>query len=135
MKWIQRPTKTGKRAAAAAFQEVCGEVNDAFQQAIASDVWEWPNPPTPRDIVDSGRLLRSNSGPKFVNGFGANTQTVNFEWQAPYAAALYAGYRLGGKTFPGRPWCDAVLGTRPVSGISVFDFGQEFPKNIQNNLA
>lgn len=134
IKWVQRPTEKGKKAAEAAFQDVCKEVNEAFQNAIGNDVWDWPNPPSPRDIVDTGRLLRSNTGPKFTKGYGTASQSVSFEWSASYASALYVGFRMGGKTYPGRPWCDAVLGTQSVSGVQQFDFGEQFPKAIQNNL-
>lgn len=134
IKWSDQPTKKGKKAAAAAFQEVAKEVNEAFQKAISTSAWEWPNPPSPRDIVDTGRLLRSNTGPRFTSGYGSSAPSVSFEWTAPYASALYAGFRVGGKTYPGRPWCDAVLGTTPVSGIPQFDFAERYPKAIQNNI-
>ncbi|WP_216915941.1 MULTISPECIES: hypothetical protein [unclassified Synechococcus] len=119
--------QASEKAAAAVFQTL----NARFQAALAKPVYSW-NPVTtirsngqevgsPRNIIDTGLLRQSNTGPT-INGLRAE-----FRWTAPYAAAVHEGARLSnGTLLPARPWTGAVLGTEPVSGIEPFDYKKAF---------
>lgn len=100
-----------------------------LQQEISKDVYAWPtqtrqggaivtnrvNGPvtTPRDIVDTGTLLNSQTTPQ-VEG---NTLTI--AWSAPYSlAVLQGGYVIvrsnGSYIAPGRDWITPALRERPL---------------------
>lgn len=59
--------------------------------------WEWPNDPSPRDVVDYGQLRSSIT---------AAPDGTLLEWlhavNVEYATPVLLGYRVGTKTFPGR---------------------------------
>jgi hypothetical protein len=118
--------RTSEKAAAAIFQIL----NARFQAALAAPVYEW-NPGvnttrsngqtvgSPRNIVDTGLLRQSNTGPE-INGL-----RVRYRWNAPYAVAVHEGAQLeNGTVLPPRPWTAAVLGTEPVDGIEPIDRAQ-----------
>lgn len=89
-------------AAVAAFTEANQYLQTAAAQEATRSKWEWPNPPSPRDVVDSG-ILRSSIRAEPEPGDGtAWLHTVN----VAYAAPVLLGYRLrtasGIKTFPAR---------------------------------
>lgn len=87
-----------------------------FDQQITSDQWDWKGPDgrtrrkngttvtEPRDIVDSGALLRS----KQRNNI--NSSTTEFTWTADHAEGVHDGYvARGGGTNPARPWTEPTL--------------------------
>lgn len=116
-----------EKAAKAVFQIL----NARFQAALAAPVYAWDLGTTirsngqevgsPRNIVDTGLLRQSNTGPE-IDGLRAK-----FRWRVPYAAAVHEGAHLAnGTLLPARPWTGAVLGTEPVSGIEPFDYRSAF---------
>ena len=91
---------------------------EAFQNAIASPVWEWPRETlrqnsdlvgSPRDIYDTGELYDS-----LVISRSANA--ADYSWYADYAAiVLDVPTTTIGTELPARPWtkvgleeCDAA---------------------------
>ncbi|HYW17714.1 MAG TPA: hypothetical protein VE956_00120 [Nodularia sp. (in: cyanobacteria)] len=91
---------------------------EAFQNALASDIWEWPRETlrqnsdlvsSPRDIYDTGELYDS-----LVISRTANA--AEYTWEADYAAIVHDGATTkSGTELPARPWtkvgleeCDAV---------------------------
>lgn len=129
-----------QRAAVIATRMVAPELNAAFQDAMGSEVWQWPRETirrgsldaqgkrgpgyrvtSPRNIVDQGRLRQSNE--YFISG-----TLVMFKWTEPYAAAVHYGAEIhpwGDKSkakvkLPARPWTDAVLGRILVPGVEPF---------------
>ena len=138
-----RARKASENAAKAIFEEI----NRRFQDAMTAKVWQWPRVTirgrtyrrngsrskgkpvgSPRNIVDFGALMRSNSGPK-ISGL-----KVEYRWRERYARAVHNGamiYPWGNKKakkvlLPARPWTSAVLGTVKVSGIEPYDMGKRF---------
>ncbi len=123
-----RARRASEKAARAIFQVL----NARFQAALAAPVYDWRSGITtvrsngqevgsPRNIVDTGLLRQSNTGPE-IDGLRAK-----FRWRVPYAAAVHEGAQLSnGTLLPGRPWTGAVLGTEPVSGIEPFDYRGAF---------
>jgi hypothetical protein len=69
-----------------------------FGEEMSEPKWDWPSEPSPRDIVDSGRLrasMQRDSRP------GSET----FSWPMEYAAQVHEGAVLrNGRRLPGRPW-------------------------------
>ncbi|MBW4531557.1 MAG: hypothetical protein KME02_12820 [Aphanothece saxicola GSE-SYN-MK-01-06B] len=113
--------RTSERAAAAIFLQL----NNRFQAALASAVFEWPNQTTrsngqvvgsPRNAVDTGLLRQSNTAPE-INGL-----RVRYTWRTPYATAVHEGAQLvNGTILPPRPWTSAVLGSERIDGIEPID--------------
>ena len=134
LKWSEKPPAKGKKAAAAAFQKTCQELDPKFDDAFNAKVWDWSSG-EPRDIVDTGALRDSKTGPNFTKGYGKSGQTVKWDWTESYASYVYVGGRKGGRTMPGRPWADAVLGIKPTSGIEVFNFDESFQLNLNKELS
>jgi hypothetical protein len=72
-------------------------------QAISSAIWEYPIAPSPRDIVDTGALLRSGR----VVADGGSWSVV---WDAPYAVWVHEGVSLkNGTKLPPRQWTKHAL--------------------------
>ena len=87
-----------------------------FDEQIQSDQWDWKGPDgktrrqngsvvtEPRDIVDTGTLLRS----KQRNNI--NNSTTEFTWTANHAEGVHDGYvSKGGGVNPARPWTQPTL--------------------------
>ncbi len=119
--------RASEQAAAAVFQIL----NARFQAALTRPVYDWDLGNTirsngqvagsPRNIVDTGLLRQSNTGP-IIKGLRAE-----FRWTAPYSVAVHEGARLvNGTLLPARPWTSAVLGTEVVEGIEPFDYRKAF---------
>lgn len=70
--------------------------------------WDWPNDPSPRDVVDSGRLRSSI----FARPDGDLTEWLHAV-DVAYAIPVLLGYRLGTKTYPGRNIYDEPLRRLP----------------------
>lgn len=119
-----------RKASEQAARSVFLQLNGRFQAALGAKVWSWPNVTIrsggttaggTRNIVDSGLLRQSNSGPK-ITGLRAI-----YRWATPYATAVHEGAVLtNGTTLPARPWTSAVLGTEPQPGIEVFDVRKSY---------
>lgn len=77
-----------------------------FTQAISSNTWAWPRPPSPRDIVDTGDLRKSQRGgmlPPAPDGYSYGHSWGND--QVDYALQVHEGYN----GMPGRPWTREVI--------------------------
>jgi len=93
-----------------AFKEAMFLLGQEFTKAITDNVWDWPNPPSPRNIIDTGRLRSSQQ----VNFQEEGVAT--FSWPVDYAIYVHQGYTMrDGSTFPGRPWTTKALETFDVS--------------------
>lgn len=90
--------------------------NDQFQRELSAVQWDWPRKTTrvngsvvtsPRDIVDTGSLKRSQSVEK-VKESAVETEylwTWTGDAQDPYAEYVHNGVQLkNGTSLPGRPW-------------------------------
>lgn len=120
--------KASEQAARAVFQIL----NARFQAALSAPVYDWRTGVTtirsngqavgsPRNIIDTGLLRQSNTGPQ-IDGL-----KVRYAWTTEYAAAVHEGAVLrNGTILPARPWTSAVLGTEPVDGIPVYDYRAAF---------
>ncbi|HYX18334.1 MAG TPA: hypothetical protein VE944_29005 [Nostoc sp.] len=95
-----------------AFDVVVEAQGEAFQNAIASDIWEWPRETlrqnsdivsSPRDIYDTGELYDS-----LVIARTANA--AEYTWEADYAAIVHDGATTkNGTELPARPWTHVGL--------------------------
>lgn len=102
------------------------KVTPMLQEQIKAKVYQWDFPTTrkvglysgkyvpagPRDIVDTGELLRSQSAPQITE----NSLTIR--WGAPYSGEVLRGRYLIGtvRTFyvaPERDWITPVLKAEP----------------------
>jgi len=77
-------------------------------EELTTPKWPFPTPPQVRDIVNTGRLLRSQRVTPTALG------ELTITWGAPYAAQVHeGGVGLNGMRFPGRPWTTAPLAEAP----------------------
>jgi hypothetical protein len=76
-----------------------------FTQEITDPKWDWPNPPSPRDIVDTGRLRASL---QYISNQSNNT--LKLSYPVDYAGVVHEGgvYKNGG-TMTARPWIRTSL--------------------------
>ncbi|HLO87632.1 MAG TPA: hypothetical protein VK203_21865 [Nostocaceae cyanobacterium] len=92
------------RQAELAFKQTMLLLGRQFTQAITSNIWDWPNPPSPRNIINTGRLRSSQQ-----LTFPAPGQAL-FAWPVDYALYVHQGYTMSnGAVFPGRPWTTYAL--------------------------
>lgn len=95
-----------------AFDVVVEVQAEAFQDAIASDIWEWPRDTvrsdgsvvgSPRDAVDTGELYDSLVISRTVNA-------AQYEWEADHATIVHDGATTtSGTELPARPWTKVGL--------------------------
>lgn len=98
------------------FERAMDWADQDFDQQINSIQWDWKGPDgttrrkngqvvsEPRDIVDSGTLLRS----KQRKQVGRNV--VDFEWTAEHAEGVHDGYKAKSGTLnPARPWTEPTI--------------------------
>lgn len=75
-----------------------------FAKEITANKWQWPNEPSPRDIVDTGELRRTYAGER------ASPTDHDHSWNVEYGMAVHEGYVLkNGSRMPGRPWTQEPL--------------------------
>ncbi|MEH2467854.1 hypothetical protein [Nostoc sp.] len=111
------------RALDAAFKEAMFLLGREFTKSITANVWQWPTAPSPRNIVDTGRL-RSSQQISF-QGVGSAT----FAWPVDYALYVHQGYTMSdGTVIPGRPWTTQAMSTFDV----VATLGTIIRRNIGN---
>lgn len=80
-----------------------------FTEELTTAKWDYPTPPQLRDVVASGRLLRSQR--VRIDGNGQ----ITAEWPVPYAAQVHeGGVTPSGMRFPGRPWTLAPMDEAPA---------------------
>lgn len=119
-----------RAASDAAQQAVFRELSGRFQQAIRTPAYGWPRNTlrqngqmvgSPRDIVDTGTLLRQQQSPQ-ISG-----TVATYRWTAPYSPIVHEGARLrNGTLIPARPWTGAVLGTEQISGIEPLNIRERY---------
>lgn len=103
-----------------AFDVVVEAQAEAFQNAIAADIWEWPRETvrsngetvgSPRDRVDSEELIDS-----LVISRSANA--ADYTWESDHAAIVHDGATLqNGTELPGTPWTKVGLEECDAAGI------------------
>jgi hypothetical protein len=100
-----------------------------FKLAITSSVWSWPRVTrrqngqivgSPRNIVDRGALLRSQSrkqdGPK----------KIIFEWAVAYAFTAHSGGGTRRGTMPARPWTKLGLANSKLPQVFIAKFKDRY---------
>ncbi len=90
------------------FKEAVPVLDRQFTEEIQSVQWSWPRETkrkngrtvnTPRDIVDTGDLMRSQQNRK-LNNF-----TWRWVWDVEYSSVVHNGAVLKrGGNYPARPW-------------------------------
>ena len=111
--------KIGNRAQEA-LDAYAKELDEILDRQFTDEKWEWTGRITrrrngqdvgsPRDIIDTGRLLNSKTGPT-KGGLGANYAMRRWVWDAPYAQAVL--YGTGSGHLP-RNWVKASLDELPM---------------------
>jgi hypothetical protein len=97
------------KAKQAAMAELTNWLDRRFREEITSPEWDFPTPPTVRDIVNTGRLRDSQEHTT------SPEDGIRFTWSAPYAAQVHeGGVGLNGQRFPGRPWTTEPLAEMPA---------------------
>ena len=99
-----------------AFIELQPELVKRFTGEVVAEKWTWPRPPSPRDIVDTGRLRDSlnnpsQTGPRTppVEEIGGRLVAMHI-WHVPYAVFVHEGYTLrNGFVGPARPWTETAI--------------------------
>jgi phage gpG-like protein len=101
-----------------AFDVVVEAQGEAFQNALVSNIWEWPRETlrqngdlvsSPRDIYDTGELYDSLV-------ISRTSNAAEYTWESDYAAIVHDGATTkNGTELPARPWtkvgieeCDAA---------------------------
>jgi hypothetical protein len=80
-----------------------------FTQEITTAKWAYPTPPQTRDIVASGRLLRSQTVNVRADG------QIEASWPVPYSTQIHeGGVTPWGMRFPGRPWTRQPMTEAPA---------------------
>jgi len=80
---------------------------------------------SPRDIVDTGRFLRSQRRDR------PSATELRFTWDTPYSALILTGYTTSrGTVVPGRNWIKPALDKQPMERF----FAAEWAKLSGNNL-
>lgn len=92
-----------------ALSELRNWLDTELRKEITTAKWDYPTPPQTRDIVASGRLLRSQQ--VRVDSSGRLTA----EWPVPYSSQIHeGGITPWGLRFPGRPWTQRPLAEAPA---------------------
>lgn len=98
------------------FERAMDWADQDFDQQIMLDQWRWKGSEgetrrkngqvvtEPRDIVDTGELLRSKKRTQ------VSRNVVDFEWTAEHAEGVHDGYTSKkGTVNPARPWTEPTL--------------------------
>lgn len=105
-------------------QQYSPQIGEQFQTEIKTSQFKWPNQTrrksgqlvgSPRDIVDLGTFLRSQT-PGKVTGNMKTGYALSFTWTAPYALAIYRGYYNNKfQKEKARDWIHPALAKTPMS--------------------
>ena len=95
-----------------AFNEIVEEFKQEQITQLESEKWQWPRETkrtngstvgSPRDIVDTGELLKS------LDIENITSTEVIYHYPVPYAIIVHEGATLHtGTDIPARPWVDAA---------------------------
>lgn len=123
---MPRPQRDIERAIQAAkakaMRQLAVYLEANFTAEISAVKWGWPNPPTTRDIVDTGRLRSSVT--REIN----DDDSVTFYWPLEYASHVHEGYiAIDGKRYPARPWTREPLKEVPTK------FGEFFRAALERS--
>lgn len=112
-----------------AFDNTVDRMSQAFDDAIAAQIYDWPRPTkrksgktvtSPRDIIDTGALLESKAITRSANA-------AEFSWDVNHAIAVHEGATLrSGTELPARPWTEVAL--EEVNPVEVFQ--QELERRL-----
>lgn len=92
-------------AAEEAFQSTNEALGVQFTRRITGNIWDWPNAPSPRDVVDLGQLRDSYKGPNMLE-----PTLAEHSWPTEYAMAVHEGARFAdGRSMPARPWTTRTI--------------------------
>ncbi len=104
---IKIDTNKINNAITKSFDTAVEALADSCQEAIASEVWEWPRQTlrqnsdivgSPRDIVDTGKLYDSLV-------ISRRADAAELTWEAPHATIVHDGATTkNGGELPARPW-------------------------------
>ena len=102
-----------RKIQAKVFKELVPELDRQFTEEIQTVECEWPRKTkrkngttvnTPRDIVDTGDLMRSQQNQKIDNF------TWRWVWDVEYSSVVHNGAVFkGGGNYPARPWTKTAL--------------------------
>lgn len=102
-----------KRAAGLALKAIVPVLDRQFTEEIQTVEWGWPGETkrkngstvnSPRDIIDTGDLMRSQQNQK-INNF-----TWRFTWDVEYSTLVHNGAVLkNGGNYPARPWTQTAV--------------------------
>tara|TARA_Y100000004_G_scaffold3773_1_gene4512 strand:+ start:10254 stop:10676 length:423 start_codon:yes stop_codon:yes gene_type:complete len=105
-------------------QQYSPVIGQQFQTEIKTSQFKWPGVTkrkngeiarSPRDIVDLGNFLRSQT-PGKVTGNKKSGYALSFTWTAPYALAIYLGYYNNQfQKQKARDWVGPALVKTPMS--------------------
>lgn len=107
----------------AALREPFSETNELLgremQRQLTDPKWAWPTQPSPRDIVDTGRLRDSYQG---------TADGLEYEHAYPvrYALAVHNGAVMRNGSQPARPWVKQA--------VKEFDFAESYAQLAQARL-
>lgn len=100
------------RTKQATLTELASWLDRRFTAEITTAKWPYPTPPETRDIVASGRLLRSQTVTVSPRG------QIDASWPVPYAAQIHeGGVTPYGMRFPGRPWTADPMKEAPAKFV------------------
>lgn len=84
-------------------------LDQRFTEEITTAKWDYPTAPQTRDIVASGRLLRSQSVITRSDG------QIEATWPVPYSTQIHeGGVTPWGMRFPARPWTRKPMEEAPA---------------------
>lgn len=109
---IKINTQKIDKAINTAFDKTCDRLSQAFDDAIADEIYSWPRETKrrngriagkTRDIIDTGELLESKQVARSANA-------AEFSWDTEYSAAVHEGATTrSGAELPARPWTEKAM--------------------------
>jgi hypothetical protein len=112
-----------------AFSRAAVEFNAALEKSITDSVYPWPRATrrrsgqvvsSPRNIVDTGRLLNSQS-------YSIQGTEAEWRWTAPYSIIVHEGATLrNGTEIPARRWTRRAL--------REFNLSRQYADNLRQIL-
>jgi hypothetical protein len=112
-------TQLCRQAAQVALKRTADVLDVQFTSEISDPKWNWPRQPSPRDIVDTGRLRASQTRTDTAEG-------IRWSWGTNYSAQVHEGGKWrNGMELPARPWTQ-----EPMSGAQQL-FDQQFRRALE----
>ena len=99
-----------------AWERFSAHVDSELTRHITEPKWDWPRGESPRDIVDTSDLRKSQ---EMAIDSRPGVMSTKFRWTAPYAPAVHDGAVFKAtdaegnpRTMPARPWTRELLKDR-----------------------